>query len=439
MNTVIMAGGKGTRMASVMPDMPKPMIPLCGKPILEHQLECLKKNKITDVIIIIGHLGEQIRTYFGDGSEFGCNISYYEETHPLGTAGGLYKIIDKLADDFIVLNGDLIFDMDFGRLVNFHHRKQAAATLVAHPNNHPFDSALLVTDGNDRVVNWINKEDPRQYYRNQVNAGIHVLSRAFLKDARPEQEKIDIDRDILKPQISSRGIYAYRTPEYIKDMGTPERFKETERDIEEGLVERRNLSRPQRAVFLDRDGTINVPRGFISKPEDLELIPGVAEAVRSLNATGWLVIVITNQSVIARGEASLEDLRRIHDKMETDLGKVGAFVDDIFFCPHHPDRGFPGERPEYKIECRCRKPKPGLLLQAAKTYNIDLSQSYMVGDELKDVEAAVAAGCQPILLVNTSSIGKDYLKRTASTNMIEPIFQLSSLLQHVDHFPLSPA
>jgi D,D-heptose 1,7-bisphosphate phosphatase len=153
-------------------------------------------------------------------------------------------------------------------------------------------------------------------------------------------------------------------------------------------------------VFLDRDGTINAFNGFITKPEDFELIDGAAKAIRAINRAGYLAIVITNQPVIARGEASFEDLEKIHNKMETELGKVGAYVDDVFFCPHHPDKGFPGERPEYKIDCDCRKPKPGMLLQAAEKYNIDLARSYMVGDDLRDVQAGLAAGCTAILLRN---------------------------------------
>jgi D-glycero-D-manno-heptose 1,7-bisphosphate phosphatase len=224
------------------------------------------------------------------------------------------------------------------------------------------------------------------------------LSKKLLAAVKPSSEKVDLDRDILKPLISHGKIYAYPTPEYIKDMGTPDRYDQVCADIENGMVRRRNLSVKQKAVFLDRDGTINRLNGFITKPEELELIDGAAEAIRKINSAGYLAIVITNQPVIARGEASLEDLDLIHRKMETELGKAGAYVDDIFFCPHHPDKGFAGERPEYKIDCDCRKPKPGMILKAAEKYNIDLAQSYMVGDDIKDVQAGLAAGCKAALL-----------------------------------------
>jgi len=403
MKVVIMAGGKGTRIAAIAADIPKPMIPVCGKPILEHQIDCLKKNGLTDILIGVGHLGQHIKDYFGDGSRFGCSISYYTETEPLGTAGVLYKL-ENLPEDFILLNGDVIFDIDFSRMITFHKEKKSWATLAVHPNNHPFDSALITTNIDNQITGWLNKEDERTYYKNMVNAGVHILSADFLKNCPQTKEKIDLDRDMLKPSIQSGKIFAYSTPEYIKDMGTPERYAQVSSDIEKGIVRQKNLSIRQKCVFLDRDGTINTFNDFITRPEQFELIEGAADAIKKINGLGYLAIVITNQPVIARGEADFETLDLIHMKMETELGKQGAYIDDLFFCPHHPDRGFEGERPEYKIDCSCRKPKPGLILQAAEKYNIDLAQSYMVGDDIRDVRSGINAGCIPIFLTNDKPI-----------------------------------
>jgi len=403
MQVVIMAGGKGTRVSSIASDIPKPMIPICGKPILQHQIECLKKNGLTEIILVIGHLGGNIRDYFGNGGRFGCGISWYDETEPLGTAGALYKI-KNLSDDFILLNGDIIFDIDFSRMINFHREKKAKVTLAVHPNSHPFDSAVIFSNSNNQVTRWLNKEDERTYYKNQVNAGIHILSVDFLKSCPQTKEKVDLDRDMLKPSISKCKIFAYSTPEYIKDMGTPERYAQVTSDIENGIVRQKNLSVKQKCVFLDRDGTINKFNDFITKPEDFELIEGAAEAIKKINSLGYLAIVITNQPVIARGEIDFETLDLIHKKMEADLGKHGAYIDDLFYCPHHPDRGFPGERPEFKIDCDCRKPKPGMILKAAQKYNIDLSQSYMVGDDMRDINAGKSAGCIPVFLTNDKPV-----------------------------------
>ena len=420
MKVVIMAGGKGTRIASIKSDVPKPMIEICGKPILLWQIENLKACGLTDITLVTGYLGEVIRNYFMDGSNFGVHISYYEEDHPLGTAGALFKM--NLQDDFLLMCGDVIVDVDFNRFIQFHHEHHARASLMSHPNGHPYDSSLLVTEilppqekgglpiDTHRVMKWMNKEDERLYYKNRVNAGIEIISPELLHETmksyiprHPETpDKIDLDRDVLKPNIASGRIFAYDTSEYIKDMGTPDRYYEAEKDILSGKVKARNLSQKQKAIFLDRDGTINKYVGFLTKPEEFDLLPGVAEAIRQINHSGYLCIVVSNQPVIARGDCTFEQLQEIHDKMETLLGQEGAFVDAIYYCPHHPDKGFEGERPAYKIDCNCRKPKPGLLLQAAKDWNIDLSQSYMIGDSERDVEAGNAAGCKQSFFIKTN-------------------------------------
>ncbi|PXX20865.1 D,D-heptose 1,7-bisphosphate phosphatase [Hoylesella shahii DSM 15611 = JCM 12083] len=410
-----MAGGKGTRIAAVRSDLPKPMIPVCGKPILEWQIENLKASGLTDIVLVIGHLGEVIKDYFGDGSRWGVTISYFIETQPLGTAGALFRM-PELQEDFLLMSGDVMLDVDFNRFINFHKDHEALASLTVHPNNHPFDSSLIVTEilpasnggmpiHTNRVVKWMNKEDERLYYRNVVNAGIEMISPRLLEEARaklPSLDKVDLDRDVLKPAIESGKIYAYETSEYIKDMGTPERLVEVENDLLSGKIAAHNLSVKQKAVFLDRDGTINKTNGFLTDINDFELIEGAAEAIKQINKSGYLAVVVTNQPVIARGDCSFEQLQEIHNKMETLLGKEGAFIDGLFLCPHHTDKGFDGERIEYKLDCECRKPKAGLFVQAQKASNIDLAQSYMVGDSAIDIKAAENAGCKKAFLIETN-------------------------------------
>lgn len=393
MQAVIMAGGKGTRIASIANDIPKPMIRICGKPVLQYQIECLEKQDITKITLVIGHLGSCIKEYFGDGSRFNVQVTYIEEKEPLGTAGALYYLKDTVHDDFLLINGDIIFDVDFGRFLRFHREKAVCATIFTHPNDHPYDSGLVAVDRDGYVTKWMHREDERGTYKNRVNAGLHILS-AELLEMFQEAKRTDLDRDILKTLIPQHQLAAYDSPEYVRDMGTPERCDRVATDIRRGLVEAKNLKNRQRAVFLDRDGTINVYKGLISSVQDLELIPNIADTIRKINESGYLAIVVTNQPVIARGDCTVEELERIHEKLETLLGQEGAYIDDIFYCPHHPDKGFAGERPEYKIACGCRKPRPGMLLQAAEKYNIDLAQSYMVGDDERDMEAGRQAGCK---------------------------------------------
>ena len=398
MKVVIMAGGRGTRISSVASDIPKPMIKINGKPVLEHEIVNLREQGFTDIILTVGHLGNIIIDYFGDGSKFGVNIEYYIEETPLGNAGALFKIRDKLTDDFLLLNADAVFDIDFRRFVEFHKSHGGLVTLFTHPNSHPYDSGIVIADGNGVVLQWLAKEDDRpDYYKNRVNAGLHVISPKVL-DIDISTEKVDLDRQVLKPLAGTGKMYVYDSPEYVKDMGTPDRYESVCRDFSEGKVKARNLHNKQKAVFLDRDGVINKYVGFLRNIDDFELLDGVSKAIRKINESGYLAIVVTNQPVIARGEVSFAELTEIHNKMETLLGEDGAYLDAIYFCPHHPDKGFDGEIPELKFDCDCRKPKPGMLIKAAKEFNIDLTKSWMVGDSDSDIMAGKNAGCSTVLI-----------------------------------------
>lgn len=428
MKAVIMAGGKGTRISSVASDIPKPMIMIEGKPVLEHELECLRDQGFTDIILTISHLGNIIMDYFGDGSgispitnkPFGVKIEYYFEKKPLGNAGALFNIKDKLTEDFLLLNADAIFNVNFNRFVDYHKKKHGLVTLFTHPNSHPYDSGLIFADEDNAVTCWSAKEDERPaYYRNRVNAGLHVISPKIL-EKKMTTTKVDLDRQLLKPLAGTGKMFCYDSPEYVKDMGTPDRYETVCRDYRDGKVSGKNLKNKQKAIFLDRDGTINKYVGFLRDIDQFELIPETEYAVRKINESGYLAIIVTNQPVIARGEVTVEQLEEIHNKLETLLGLKGAYVDAIYYCPHHPHKGYEGERQEYKIDCDCRKPKPGMLLKAAEDFNIDLSQSWMVGDGEHDIKAGMAAGCKTALI---SKQGAQY-----SQTMI-----VRSLSEFVDH------
>lgn len=409
MQAVIMAGGKGSRLTSITKDLiPKPMVDILGKPLLEWQIEILKCYGINEVCFIVGHLGEKIRDYFGDGSKFEISASYIVETEPLGTAGAFYYLKDWLkSEDFLLIFGDVFFDIDLNRMMCFHQDKKSIATLFVHPNSHPFDSDLVVLDEDAKVVRFDSKHNIRDYwYENCVNAGFYILNQSVC-DRILSPCKIDLEKELLSDIIDSNGlVYGYQSSEYIKDIGTVERITSVIKDIESGFIHARCLTQKQKCIFLDRDGTINKLKGQLSDISEFELEDGVVEAIRKINHSEWLCIVVTNQPVVARGMCSIEDVEKIDRKMSTLLGKEGVYLDYVRYCPHHPDKGYPEENPVYMTKCHCRKLDIEMLKQCALKFNIDLSQSWIIGDTTVDIKNGVNVGMHTAL-VKTGEAGMD--------------------------------
>lgn len=405
---VIQAGGKGTRLKSLTKDeIPKPLLKINGKPMVEWQIENARKCGIQNFVLIVGYLGEKIKEYFQDNIGLGVYLTYIEEKEPLGSAGALYYLKNTLHyDNFILFFGDVMFDMDLERMVRFHEKHNALATLAVHPNTHPDDSDLVMMNDTGQIMGFDAKTNDRSYwYKNLVNAGIYVLS-AKLLTHQSKLQKLDLENDLIFPVIETGRVYGYHTTEYIKDAGTPERFNEVSQEQKNGLWEMKNLGKKQKCIFLDRDGTLNVYKGLLANIDEFELEKNAAEAVKLINKNGYLAIVATNQPAVARGMCELSDIKHIHRKMEVLLGRQGAYLDDLVFCPHHPDKGFPEENVNYKISCTCRKPDTGMIIQMVQKHNIDLSESYMIGDTTVDIQTGINAGLKTVL-VKTGQAGMD--------------------------------
>jgi len=399
MNAVIIAGGKGIRLGKITKETPKPMIKIGNLPILGHQLKHLKEYNIKNVIILTGYLAEIIENYV-QKNNFGLNVTCLKSNLELGNADRV-KLAEKyLSNDFLVFYGDVMVDIDIERFIAFHKKKGGAATLAIHPNDHPHDSDLVEIDENQRIIAFHPKKKHPRYYQNLVNAGIYILSpRIFKYIGAQTGKELDFGKNIFPGLIKKEKIFGYNTPEYMKDMGTPERLKQVEKDYASGKIAARNLKNKQRAIFLDRDGTINDdPGSDLWDINKFKIPTGSIKAVKLINQSRYLAIVITNQPVIAKGFASPEDLEQIHRKMETLFGKDGAKLDAIYHCPHHPERGYPEANVKYVIQCGCRKPQPGMIKKAEKDSNIDLKNSYMIGDSLRDVLCGKNAGTKTILV-----------------------------------------
>jgi D,D-heptose 1,7-bisphosphate phosphatase len=423
MKAVILAGGKGTRLRRFAKNVPKPMVKVGGMPILEHQIRLLARYGIKDTIMITGHLSWVIEQYFKDGRKFGVNIEYYIEDQPLGTTGGVKEIEDKLNTDFVLFYGDVMINMNLRKLINFHKTKNATCTLVLHPNDHPYDSDLVEIDHQQRIIKFYPKPHPRgKKFNNLVNAGIYVMSPRILKHIE-KAVKADFGKDIFPRIVNEERMYGYKTAEYLKDIGTSQRFKKVNQDYLTGKIERRNSENPRPAIFMDRDGVINEKVGLLHRIQDFKLLGEAGKAVKRINDSEFLAIVITNQPVIARNLCSIEELEEVHKEMDTLLGKERAMLDAVYYCPHHPDKGYLEENPQYKIKCNCRKPKVGMIKQAQAEFNIDMQRSFLIGDSFRDILCGNNAGLTTIA-VRTGDGCKD--------GLLEPDYFFENLSEAVD-------
>ena len=405
---VILAGGKGTRLASVLNGLPKPLVDVCGKPLLLHQLELLCAHGFTDAVVMVNYRADAIREWLA-GVDLPISVRLIDDGEPRGTAGAVLAALGELEPEFLVMYGDTMLAVDLTRFWASHHAVPGAdASLFLHPNDHPHDSDLVEIDESGRIVAFHAYPHPANaWLPNLVNAALYVVRRESLRAWHSSVGPLDFAKDLF-PRMLATGatLRGYASPEYIKDAGTPERLERVRNALTSGAIRRASLNEPQRAVFLDRDGTLNVEHELIRRAEDLEVFPFAGSAIRRLNEAEWRTVLASNQPIIARGEVTEAQLRRIHARLETEIGRHHAYLDRIYVCPHHPDRGFPGERIELKIRCNCRKPEPGLILEAQKDLNIDLARSWYIGDSTADLGAAEKAGVSSIL-VETGHGGLD--------------------------------
>jgi len=405
---IILAGGLGTRLRSRLGDLPKPMIPIGGKPLLEHQVLLARHHGFRDIIILACYRADLIQEHFGDGGRWDLRIRTIVETEPLGTAGAVLACQDLLAENFGVMYGDTMVNVDLGRLAQAHLSRNADATLLLHPNNHPLDSDLVEAGADGWITAFHNRPHPAaRWFQNLVNAGLYAVRKESLAGWWNSKQVMDFGKDLFPAMLRAGAkLLAYNSPEYIKDIGTPERYDKIVAEYESGVVKRSSLELPQRAVFLDRDGTLVQETGGLTSHEQLKLLPGAAEAVRELNHHGWRAVLVTNQPVVAKGFCSEADVALAHNKLEMMLAAEHAFLDRIYWCPHHPEKGFQGERAELKIDCDCRKPKPRMLFQARADLNLDLASCWLIGDSTTDLETGRNGGVRSIL-VRTGHQGQD--------------------------------
>jgi histidinol-phosphate phosphatase family protein len=394
---VIVAGGLGTRARAMTgDDLPKALLPVGGAPILEHQMRVLAAHGVTRLVILAGYLGGVIESYLREHPPAGLEVSVRTEAAVLGTAGAVIDARESLgAEDLLVIFGDLLFNLDFARLAADHRASGAAATIVCRPNDHPVTSDLVEVDDAGRITALLPRKGRAPGdYRNLVPSGIYMLARRDM-DGFPRGEKLDFFQDYF-PALHARGgvLQAHRSTGYMCDIGTPEGRAAAERDLVSGRFDRLGPGKPRPAIFFDVDGVLNeeVPGMGILAPDEVRLVPGAGAALRAANHAGVLAVAATNRPQLAKGQVTRAQLERIFGRLETGLAGEGGFLDRLYFCPHHPERGFAGEVAALKTDCDCRKPHAGMLLRAMRELPVDCARSAMIGDTWRDIAAARAAG-----------------------------------------------
>ena len=384
---VVIAGGLGTRLRDYAPQLPKCLNKIGDFTLLEQTCRVFSESGFKKVHLLLGHLSEAIISEIPALSRiYPLTITFSIEEQPLGTGGGLLSSLSMLDSEFLLTYGDLYLDVDLRHFSNLFEKSVYDFAQLIHPTNHMHDSDLIKVDSSSSIIGYALKPRSKDsQVRNRANSGVYAFKKETLMTYSYEGKEVDLDKEILPNLIAEKkkGL-AIRNLGYVRDAGTIERISRIKGDIRTGLTR----ARLKPAVFLDRDGTINKSRGYISQPEQIELYEDVPSAIKQFNELGFWVIVITNQPIVARGDASIEDLESVHARIDNILSADNAYIDEYYLCPHHPHKGYIGEITALKIECGCRKPRTGLLEQACKEFPIDLSKSFFIGDSEVDMIAA---------------------------------------------------
>ncbi len=395
---VIAIGGKGTRLQDLTKKIPKPLFPIAGKSTLSRAIEQLNNYKINEIILTTCYEYSQFKNEIKNIKEnYASNIKVFKENYALGECGALWYLQDSLRSDFLFINGDLIFSFEIEKFFNFHKDLSSDLTLVSHPSTHPEDSDILSAPNGTLVKSLFFKNQERNPLSGYLgNAGIAAISPKLLKQISPPSDIkfSSLFSHLVKESVNKNiRVFTYNTSEYIRDIGTIDRFKNTEKEIKNGYVENKNFSKKQKVLFLDRDNTlIKCDKDkYILTHKEVKIIQKNVEKIANIAKKYNSVIVITNQPQISMNLLSISELDKIHTKIFKDCLEMNLFIDEFIFCPHHPHGGYNNELTNLKFFCFCRKPNPGMILEQAFKKNISLQDSLFIGDSSVDEEASKRA------------------------------------------------
>lgn len=387
---VILCGGLGTRLGELTSTTPKPMLMVAGRPFLEHLIQEVARYGIGRITLLAGRFGEKIRDAYDGRVLFGARIEVLIEPEPLGTGGALRFAAPSLDPVFLLMNGDSWLETDLVALAKAWQASrhadpqvQAQLLLKSVPDAGRFGTVALQ---GDRVVKFREKLPISSGNPGLINGGVYILDRSAVGLAAAEGP-CSLESDILPLLVKTGqvcGVVAAQDAYFI-DIGLPETYSQSQGDLI------RQRTRP--ALFLDRDGTLNVDKGYTHLASDLVWLPGARETIKYANDAGYYVFVITNQAGIARGLYDESAILGFHAAMQASLFEIGGHIDALEFCPHHPE----GVVSAFAKPCRRRKPAPGMIEDLAASWPVDLGRSLLIGNAENDLRAAKAAGIRGLL------------------------------------------
>ncbi len=398
---IITLGGKGSRLESITKGIPKPLYPIHGMSTLERAIKVLVDQGIKKFIFFINFLPEMFEIYSKKFSnKYGIEIQTFLENEPKGEAGSIFDCIPNLEKEFLFVHGDIIFDIDLQKFKIYHYSKQSDITIMTHLTNHPQDSDCIIESPSLSIAEYKSKN--LSTHKNSFflgNAGIAIISKEViikLKNKKLASKKeISLFGDIVINALKMDfQIFSYNTSEYLKDMGTPNRLERVKKDLDKNIVTSKSYRSRQKALFLDRDNTlIKCPdKKYILKKSDIIFFEERIKTIANISKNFDLCLIISNQPQIAMGLCSWQDVIEINGIIINQCQIWNLQIAGFYICPHHPHIGFNNEVKVLKTNCFCRKPSPGLILEAATMRNIDLNSSLLIGDSKRDFYAAKNSG-----------------------------------------------
>ncbi|MDP3673732.1 MAG: HAD-IIIA family hydrolase [Novosphingobium sp.] len=385
---VFLVGGRGTRLGDIAQQTPKPLLMIePGLRFLDVLIEEAARHGFDDILLLAGHKANQVVDAYDGKIVRDARIRVICEPEPQGTGGALRLAADRLADRFLMANGDSLFEFNLRALTAQPLKGLARLALRRVPDAARFGAVEF--DG--RFITAFREKDVTATGPAIINGGVYLIDRRIL-DIIPGPSSME--KDVFPQLVAERRLEGEVFDGYFLDMGLPETYAQARAEV---ATRRR---RP--CAFLDRDGVLNVDDGYTFRPGDLRWIDGAREAVRTLNDSGYFVIVVSNQAGVAKGFYTEEDVKSFHAEMSHQLATRGAHIDAFYFCPHHPDGIVERYRAANHPE---RKPNPGMLVKAISEWPIDVGGSFLVGDRQADLDAAAAAGL-PGFLFNGAGLDR---------------------------------